>query len=254
MSHLRSLRGALIGVLVAAAIAPAAAVARTHSNSRVWFPRDGLALGYATKLGAANPSQVVQIGIGLKDPHAGAEAALESALQNPSSPQYQHFLTPAQFDSRFGVSKTTFARMLAWLRGGGATVIETSGARNYVEIDATVKQVDSLFGTKVNRYSAHGTSFLANDSAPSVPAHLDVLAIVGLNTLDRPTTPLAGAHGGAPAPGSSALGLSTAPASLPSIPGEGTLTSTINNVLGSLPGLPAGNPLGSLHKKLSVPA
>ena len=71
-----------------------------------------------------------------------------------------------------------------------------------------------------------------------MPAHLDILAIVGLNTLDRPTTPLAGAHRGAPAPGSSLLGLPTAPASLPSIPGEGTLTGTIQNVLGSLPGVP----------------
>jgi pseudomonalisin len=243
-------------VVVLAPVTPAAAkrtAARHTSTNRVWFPRDVLALGYATSLGAASPSQVMQIGIGLKNPNASGEAALERAQQNPASPEYQHFLTPAQFDSRFGVSKTTFARMLAWLRGGGATVIETSGARNYVEIDATVKQVDSLFGTKVNRYSAHGTSFLANDSAPSVPAHLDVLAIVGLNTLDRPTTPLAGAHRGAPAPGSSLLGLPTAPASLPSIPGEGTLTGTIQNVLGSLPGVP-GIPGTPLNRHLSVPA
>ena len=267
MSQLRLGRRAIPGVLatiaasvvVLAPVTPAAAKrAARHgastphaSTSRVWFPRDVLALGYATNLGAASPSQVMQIGIGLKAPNPSGEVALERAQQNPASPEYQHFLTPAQFDSRFGVPKTTFARMLTWLRSGGATVIETSGARNYVEVNATVKQVDGLFGTKVNRYSAHGTQFLANDSAPSVPAHLDVLAIIGLNTLDRPTTPLAGAHHGAPAPGSSALGLSTAPASLPSIPGEGTLTNTINNVLGSLPG---GTPTLALNKRLSVPA
>ena len=219
----------------------------------MWFPRDVLALGYATNQGAASPSQVMQIGIGLKDPNASGEAALERAQQNPASPEYQHFLTPAQFDSRFGVSKTTFARMVSWLRGGGATVIETAGARNYVEISATVKQVDTLFGTHENRYSVKGTNFLANNSAPSVPAHLDILDIVGLNTLDRPTTPLAGAHRGAPAPGSSLLGLPTAPASLPSIPGEGTLTGTIQNVLGSLPGVP-GIPGTPLNRHLSVPA
>ena len=133
-------------VVVLAPVTPAAAkraAGRHASTSRVWFPRDVLALGYATNLGAASPSQVMQIGIGLKDPNASGEAALERAQQNPASPEYQHFLTPAQFDSRFGVSKTTFARMLSWLRGGGATVIETAGARNYVEISATVKQVDT---------------------------------------------------------------------------------------------------------------
>ncbi|HTX08264.1 MAG TPA: protease pro-enzyme activation domain-containing protein [Solirubrobacteraceae bacterium] len=245
MSHFR---GALIGALMAMALAPSGAAARTHSNSRVWFPRDGLALGYATKLGAAGPSQVMQIGIGLKDPNPAGEAALQNALQNPGSPDYQHFLTPAQFDSRFGVPRSTFGRVLTWLRRGGARVTETAGARNYVEISATVKQVDSLFGTRENRYRAKGITFLANDSAPSVPAHLDILTIVGLNTLSHPTTPLAGAHRGAPAPGSSVLGLSTAPASLPSIPGESSLTNAINSVLGGLPGVPG------LTQKLSVPA
>ena len=135
----------------------------------MWFPRDVLALGYATNLGAASPSQVMQIGIGLKDPNASGEAALERAQQNPASPDYQHFLTPAQFDSRFGVSKTTFTRMLAWLRSGGATVIDTSGARNYVEINATVKQVDSLFGTRSTATRLKGTRFLANDTRRASP-------------------------------------------------------------------------------------
>ena len=172
VSQLRLGRRAIPGVLatiaasvvVLAPVTPAAAKrAARHgastphaSTSRVWFPRDVLALGYATNLGAASPSQVMQIGIGLKAPNPSGEVALERAQQNPASPEYQHFLTPAQFDSRFGVPKTTFARMLTWLRSGGASVIETSGARNYVEVNATVKQVDGLFGTKVNRYSAHG--------------------------------------------------------------------------------------------------
>jgi subtilase family serine protease len=278
MSHLRPRRGAVIGALsviaVAVVVLAPAAGARTKksakhgkshhaqahaSTSRVWFPRNVLALGYATKQGAANPSQVVQIGIGLKDPNPAGEAALESALQNPASPQYQHFLTPAQFDSRFAVSKATFAKVLTWLQKGGAHVIDTTGARNYVEVSATVKEVDSLFQTQENRYEAKGVTFLANASAPSVPAHLDIFDVVGLNTLDRPTTPLENAHRGAPAPGSSALGLSAAPAALPSIPGEGTLTDTIGSILGSLPGgtpsLPGGTPSvpGGLEKKSSLP-
>ena len=73
----------------------------------MWFPHNVLALGYATKLGAANPSQVMQIGIGLKDPHPAAEAALLAAQQNPKSAQYQKYLTPAQFDSRFAVAKAS---------------------------------------------------------------------------------------------------------------------------------------------------
>ena len=265
MSYLR-LRALIGSALAIAAVvlalgAPAASARKGNhgadkagTNGRVWFPRDVLALGYATSSGAASPAQVMQVGIGLRDPNAAGEAALERAQQNPSSPKYQRFLTPAQFDARFGVSQATFSRVLAWLQRGGARVIETAGARNYVEFSATVKQVDGLFQTHENRYEAKGIGFLANDSAPSVPAHLDILAVVGLNTLEHPTTPLLGAHRGAPAPGSSVLGLSTAPASLPSIPGEGTLTNTINGVLGGLPGAPGVAGGLPLSKRLSVPA
>ena len=262
MSQVRLGRGAVSGALatiaaiivVLAPVTPAAAkrAARPRASAgRVWLAHDVLALGYANKLGPPSPSQVMTIGIGLKDPNATGEAALARAQQNPASPDYGRFLTPAQFDSRFGVSKAAFRRMLAWLRSGGANVIDTSGARNYIELTATVKQIDSLFQTKINRYTAKGVTFLANATPPSVPLHLDVLAIVGLNTLEHPTTPLLGAHRGTPAPGSSVLGLSSAPASLPSIPGESTLTGTIQKVLGSLPGLPGENPLSS---HLSVPA
>ncbi len=126
-----------------------------------------LAIGYATKQGAASPSQVMTIGIGLKDPNARDEAALARTQQTPASPDYQHFLTPAQFDSRFAVSKAAFSRTLSWLRNGGANVVETSGARDYIEVTATVKQVDSLFGTRVNRYTAKRVTFLANATPPS---------------------------------------------------------------------------------------
>jgi subtilase family serine protease len=211
----------------------AGAGASTARTSRIWFPLDRLPLAHATKLGAARPSQTMEIGIGLKDPHAAAEQALMTAQQNPSSPQYDHFLTPAQYDSRFAVASTTFGRTLTWLRGGGARILETSGARDFVEISATVSQIDKLFDTSIGAYEAKGVRFLANASAPSVPAGLDVLTVMGLNTLIHPTTPLTGAHGSDRAPGSTLLGKATDPAALKSIPGEGSLVAGIASKLGA---------------------
>jgi pseudomonalisin len=213
-------------------LAVAASSASAAGSSRVWFTRDLLPLAHATKLGAAKPSQRMEVGVGLKDPNVAGEDALMAAQQNPSSPEYHEFLTPAQFNRRFAVSEVSFARTLSWLRLGGARVLDTAGARNYVEISATVKQIDSLFQTKINSYEARGTRFLANAAAPSVPAGLRVLTVMGLNTLIHPTTPLAGAHRGDRAPGSSVLGRSTSPTALKSIAGEGTLVSTVTSKLG----------------------
>ena len=210
MPHLR-LRSFVVAV-VAATVGIGAATAQAQT-ARDWFPRNVLPLANATNQGAAPASQVMQIGIGLKDPNPAGEQALMAAQQDPSSSQYHKFLTPAQFNAQFGVPQATFQQVLSWLQGGGAKVVTTAGARNYVEVTATVSQVQQLFETQINKYSAKGVSFLANATPPSVPAGLDVLTVMGLNTLQHPTTPLTGAHKGSPAPGSSVLGKSTAPGS-----------------------------------------
>ena len=130
MSRLRFGAGVVAGALAILVALTSAAFARRPTN-RVWFPRDVLALGYATNLGPADPSQVMQIGIGLKDPKPGAEAALANAQQNPASPRYEHFLTPAQFDSRFGVSNTAAgdrASSSPSRRSSGATRTSTGRA------------------------------------------------------------------------------------------------------------------------------
>ncbi|HTU95470.1 MAG TPA: S53 family peptidase [Solirubrobacteraceae bacterium] len=221
-----SLVFALLALLVAATAASAARA------PRIWFPNNRLPLAHATRLGAASSSQRMEVGVGLKDPHPAAEQKLMAAQQNPASPQYHHFLTPAQYDKRFAVSKTTFQHTLSWLRGGGATVLDTSGARDFVEISATTSQLDQLFQTTIGSYEAQGVHFLANASAPSVPAGLHILTVMGLNTLIHPTTPLSGATAADRAPGSSLLGKSTDPTALKSIAGEGSLVNSISSSLG----------------------
>ncbi len=222
-----------LALLAVAALGAAAAVSASARTARVWFPRNHLPLAHATRLGSAQPSQQMEIGIGFQDPHAAAEQALVAAQQDPSSPQYHHFLTPAQYDARFGLSQTTFNKALAWLQAGGARVLDTSGARNFVEISATVSQVQRLFQTSIGSYQAHGSRFLANASAPSVPAGLHVLTVMGLNTLIHPTTPLTGATRSDPTGAiDSVLGRPTSPTALKSIPGESGLLGSLGGKLG----------------------
>ena len=221
-----SLVCALLAVLAAATAASAA------RSSRVWFRMDRLPLAHAARLGAASPSQRMVVGVGLKDPHPAAEQALLAAQQNRASPHYHRFLTPAQYTKRFAVSKTTFQRTLSWLRGGGASILDTSAARNFVEISAPVSAIDKLFGTTIGSYEAQGVRFLANESAPSVPKGLHILTVMGLNTLIHPTTPLTGASAANRAPGSTLLGRATDPSGLTQIAGEGSLVNSISSSLG----------------------
>ena len=113
---------------IAALLVPVALAAPAHAAAatRVEFSKNVLPLGRATDLGKTAATQTMEIGIGLRHPHAAAEAALAQAQQDRSSPDYHHFLTPAQYADRFGVDSATFTRALSWLKSGGATVQVTS--------------------------------------------------------------------------------------------------------------------------------
>ena len=58
---------------------------------------------------------------------AAQQAALDAlveAQQDPSSPHYQQWLTPAEFGAQFGVDDPDLALVTAWLAAHGFTVEE----------------------------------------------------------------------------------------------------------------------------------
>ncbi|HWF09522.1 MAG TPA: protease pro-enzyme activation domain-containing protein [Bryobacteraceae bacterium] len=110
-------------------------------------------------------------------------ATLLSDLQNPSSPNYHKWLTPAQYADRFGVSPADLSSIEQWLRGQGLTVVNIAQARNWIAIRGTAAQVESAFATELHQYAVNGETHFANASEPSVPAAIGgiVRSIRGLN-------------------------------------------------------------------------
>lgn len=150
--------------------------------------------------GPAPAGQVLQIGVGLALPDPSGVAAYQAAEYDPASPSFHRFLTPAQFASRFGVAPATRDAVASWLRAGGLNVEPTSGAGDWVQATGTVAQLDHLFATRIDRYRVKGVSFVANTLAPSVPAGDSIISVVGLNTLQRFSTPRAPSKVGASSP------------------------------------------------------
>lgn len=148
--------------------------------------------------GPAPAGQTLQIGVGLSLPDLSAAKAYEQSEYDPSSANYHHFLTPVQFASMFGVPAQTYAGVVSWLRSGGLSVDQTTGAGDWVGASGTVAQLDRLFSTEIDAYSVKGVSFVANKTAPLVPSGASIMSVVGLNTLQRFATPK-DPSGGAPA-------------------------------------------------------
>jgi len=95
-----------------------------------------------------------------------ALAKLLADLQNPTSPRYHHWLSPAQFNARFGRSADEVAAVRQWLSGKGLRVIESS-PRGLITT-ATVAQAESAFVTPM--IASTDGSLYANASDPEIPA------------------------------------------------------------------------------------
>jgi subtilase family serine protease len=98
--------------------------------------------------------------------------ALVEAQQDPGSPQYQQWLTPAQFGAQFGVDGPDLALVTAWLVAHGFTVEEVSAGRRLMVFSGTAVQVSSAFHTELHRYRVDGIEHIANSSDPQIPAAL----------------------------------------------------------------------------------
>lgn len=112
---------------------------------------------------AADRPLTVRISFQLRN--RDALAALLSDLQNPASPQYHQWLTPAQFNARFGRTKTEVQAVSRWLSGRGFRVLHSSSSE--ITAVTSVAGAQASFATTIGT-SADGATF-SNASAPQIP-------------------------------------------------------------------------------------
>ncbi len=122
----------------------------------------------------------------LLKPSGSQQAALEQLLaeqQDPSSPNYHHWLTPEQYADRFGLSPADIGEILSWLQSQGFIVEEVARGRNWIAFSGTAGLVERAFATQIHHYRRDGELHFANAAEPSIPTALDPL-VLGLRGLD----------------------------------------------------------------------
>ena len=171
-----------------------------------------------TPTGPVDPNQTLSIGVGLQHPDPAGEEAYLAAEYDPTSPLFDQFLTPDEYNTRFGVSAQQLDAAVSWLQAGGLTIRTVPGAGDYVLASGPAQRLEQLLAVSINNYTVRGVSFYANTAGPTVPTSVGVDAVLGLNSLEgprlfphastqRPTAPPAPAQVG-PATN---VGLSTPP-------------------------------------------
>lgn len=115
------------------------------------------------------------------------QAAFDSLLaaqQDPSSPDYQRWLTPAQIGERFGASQDDLDAVTGWLRAQGLDVESVSPSRARIRFGGSASRLATAFATGLQYRGDGKRRRVSTTDVASVPAAL-APAIAGLIGLDN---------------------------------------------------------------------
>jgi len=130
----------------------------------------------------------LQLAIGLPLRNAGALTNLLRQIYDPASPNYHHYLTPAQFAEQFGPTAADYQRLIAFARANGLQVTATHPNRVLLDVSAPVANIEKALHVALRTYP-HPTekrTFYAPDVEPSLDLAVPVMHISGLDNYSLP--------------------------------------------------------------------
>jgi hypothetical protein len=117
------------------------------------------------------------------------QAAFEKLLadqQNPASPDYHRWLSPAEVGERFGLSTQDVDSVTGWLRSQGLHVNWVSPSRIFIGFGGTAADLGRAFRTEFHYYKVNGVERISVSSDPMIPEALTqaIKAVQGMYTID----------------------------------------------------------------------
>ncbi|HTX30757.1 MAG TPA: S53 family peptidase [Solirubrobacteraceae bacterium] len=131
----------------------------------------------------------MSIEVALAPSHRAALNSTLSALYNPRSARYRHWLSRGQFAARFAPSAAERAAVAAYLRSQGLT-LQAASSPFLVRASGSSSQVSAAFRTSLRAYvDRQGKPYFANATPVHLPASLagSVLGVLGLTDTVRLT-------------------------------------------------------------------
>ncbi len=122
------------------------------------------------------------------------QAALDAAVaavSTPGSPGYQHYITPAQFQQKYGPAPQAATRVSSWLRSSGLKVSALQQSGRYFNVTGSVKSAQKAFGTRLSLFRRGAGTYQAPAGPVTVPSNVSqyVLSVTGLDEAPATVTP-----------------------------------------------------------------
>jgi subtilase family serine protease len=155
------------------------------ATGKVTLAKDApVAAKHGTLLGHSNRNTVATVTVGLQLRNTDQLDAFLASLNDPSSTNYKHFLTPDEFKAQFGPTDSTVESVKNFLTNQGLTVKSVASNHAFITVSGTIGQLEDAFGVTINNYNnTAGQTYFANAQAPSIPSEFSgvITDIAGLN-------------------------------------------------------------------------
>ncbi len=183
MSPVRTSRSAVVvvGALVLACSLAACVGERTQrdsSSAKVTGSR-------VIRVGPTSPGEMIDLRVELRSPRPGERDAFARAVNDPTSADYRHYLTPAQYGRRFGPSDGDITTVGRWLTRNGIAVVGGDSQRTTLAARGTAARVERLLGIALDDYRSAESAipFHLHSGTPLLPTSVDHLVerVTGLD-------------------------------------------------------------------------
>jgi subtilase family serine protease len=146
----------------------------------------------ARLVGRADPAMHLTLSVALPMRDLAGLHALLSHIYKPTDPLYRHYLSVADFTSRFGPARDDYDATVKFLAGAGLRIVATSANRYMIDVEGPVSAIEQAFHVTMNMYQhpSENRNFVAPDREPSLDLTVPVQHIVGLDNAVLPTTRL----------------------------------------------------------------
>jgi Pro-kumamolisin, activation domain len=145
------------------------------------------AVASSKSLGPVPADTRISLAVGLPLRNQSELESLLKELVDPSSSQFRHYVTPAQFADRFGPSEEDYQALAAFFQANGLAVTGTHTNRMILDISGTAAEIESTLHIKMMNWNhpVRG-NFFAPDREPSLDAGVAILDISGLDNFVLP--------------------------------------------------------------------
>ncbi len=174
-----------IALLAAISATTAASLAQSVLTRHV---RDAVTSGEAQYVERMPTTQVLTLDLVLPLSDSAGLKTFLADVYNPKSPNFRHFLTPAEFTERFGPTQQDYDAVVNFAKTYGFEVIGGSRGGMDVQVRGNVATIETAFNVSMAYYT-HPTEdrlFYSADREPTVDLPFNLWHISGLDNYSIP--------------------------------------------------------------------